>query len=481
MNLKKQSGRVVLVGAGVNFSLITVRGRHEVRQADVIVYDELLDDALLSQAKKDCEIIYVGKRRGAHSMEQDKINALLIKKAKEGKRVVRLKGGDSFVFGRGSEECRAIAEADIPVEVVPGVTSAVAVPESMGIPVTDRGIARSFTVVTGHPMDGESYEALAVLSGTIVFLMAHAHFDEISKKLISCGKSPDTPAAVISNGCMPDAKRIDGTLDGIARLSHDLPTPAIFVVGRVAEEQLFSQKTYNRRVLVTGTEKFTDKALSHIHDIDIPAVGLSCLDIIPMDAPEIERIAAPDSWDRIVFTSMNGVSLFFKKYYALHPDADARAFLGIGFACIGPGTASELMSHGIRADLVPQKHTSEALGELLAERCRDEKILILRAKEGSRALNDILDQNDIAYDDVPIYQTVRLSDKPMDTSGFTDVIFASAAGADAFFSSYKLPRSARSICIGEHTAEAVKRHTGDDVIIAKEENLDGIISALCEY
>lgn len=471
------TGKVILVGGGPSGGLITVRGMQEVRNAEVLVYDDLIDGDLLLQTKENCETIYVGKRRGAHSMKQEDIQELLIRHAKAGKRVVRLKGGDSFVFGRGGEECIALREAGIPVEVVPGVSSAVSVPELAGIPVTHRGVSRSFTVVTGHPVDGEDFDALAALKGTLVFLMAHAHMSEISEKLMAGGKDPDTPAAVISRGGSPDMKRVDGVLSDIATRASDLPTPSVLVVGEVASFHLLPEPHRPGRVLVTGTRKFVEKAMRRLQETDRKAVGLPCLSVEPLFSGEV---ASFERWDWLVFTSMNGVDLFFEKYCAAHETADARAFCGKKFACIGPGTAAELASFGIRADLVPEHYTSAALGKALAEQCAGERVLILRAEGGSKELNKALDDTGIEYRDLPLYQTVSETDLACDMDGVTDVVFASASGVRAFFEGYTLPADARIICIGEVTAREVRKYTNEKVLIAKEESLDGIVSTLCE-
>ncbi|MBQ8469108.1 MAG: uroporphyrinogen-III C-methyltransferase, partial [Clostridia bacterium] len=237
---------ITLIGAGPGPGLITLRGLEALQQAEVVIYDDLIDEGLLQDpALKDAEKLYVGKRRGAHSMSQEEINALLIAEGREGKEVVRLKGGDSFVFGRGGEEVLALQEAGLPFTVIPGVTSAVAVPEDFGIPVTHRGRSRSFTVITGHTADGsvggESFDTLARLQGTLVFLMGVRNLTAITEGLLAAGKDPETPAALLSKGFSPDARRFDGTLQTIADLAKDAETPGILVVGEVAALQLEGQ------------------------------------------------------------------------------------------------------------------------------------------------------------------------------------------------------------------------------------------------
>lgn len=260
---QKESGKktllgVTLVGAGCgSYDLITVRGLQAIRQAQILIYDDLIDERLLNYVSESCEKIYVGKRNGKHSMKQEEINALLIEKAKTGKRVVRLKGGDPFVFGRGGEEILALKQEHIPVAEVPGITSSIAVPAAAGIPVTHRKSSRSFHVITGHTMDSEDglpqdIESLASVQGTLVFLMGFTHLKAITEKLLACGKAPDTPAAVVHGtfgreyveegavSVYPEALAIRGTLADIAQKVENtiFPTPAIIIIGETAGMEL---------------------------------------------------------------------------------------------------------------------------------------------------------------------------------------------------------------------------------------------------
>ena len=276
---------VTFIGAGPGPGLITVRGLEALRRADVILYDDLLDEDLLSDpALESAEKIFVGKRSGAHSVPQEETTALLISKANEGKRVARLKGGDSFVFGRGGEEALALQAAGIPFELVPGVSSAIAVPEDFGIPVTHRGTSRSFTVVTGHTAADpnateENYEALAKLEGTLVFLMGLSNLSQICGNLIDNGKPPETPASVLSKGFAADAVRYDGTLETISTVAKDAKTPAILVVGDVASFHLEQTPAAAPSISVIGTENFCRKFLAKCPS----AVPFPLVDIRPVE------------------------------------------------------------------------------------------------------------------------------------------------------------------------------------------------------
>ena len=246
---EESEGSVTLVGAGCGpFDLITVRGLNALRHAQVLVYDDLLDERLIAHAAESCERIYVGKRSGKHSMPQEKINALLVEKAKQGKQVVRLKGGDPFVFGRGGEEILALKAEGIRAKVIPGVTSAIALPQEAGIPVTHRGLSREFHVITGHASDqGDSFlsnmKTYASLQGTLVFLMAFTHLEEIVRELIRYGKNPDTAAAVVHGNFDGSQITVRGTLADITQKVKEakMETPAVIVIGACAKLELCGQ------------------------------------------------------------------------------------------------------------------------------------------------------------------------------------------------------------------------------------------------
>ena len=234
------NGKVWIVGAGSEAGLITVKGLEAVRGAQVIIYDDLLDHALLEQAHAGCELICVGKRKNSHKKEQEEIHELLIDRARKGLRVVRLKGGDPTVFGRGGEEALALEEAELPYEMVPGVSTCISAPEHFGIPVTHRGMASSFTVVTGHGAGktAESFNTLAGIRGTLIFLMGHSKAGEIAEGLIKAGMDPETPASVLARAYMADEKRVDGTLENLGDIAREVQAPAVIVIGKTASMHL---------------------------------------------------------------------------------------------------------------------------------------------------------------------------------------------------------------------------------------------------
>ncbi len=480
-------GSVVLVGAGCGRGLLTLNGAQALANAEAVVYDDLIDEELLSLVPENAERVYVGKRSGAHSKKQPEINQILIDLASAGKRVVRLKGGDSFVFGRGGEEYLALSGAGIPCRLIPGVTSSVAVPENAGIPVTHRGIARSFTVITGHTATdtGENYEALAKLDGTLVFLMGLHDYPQITRKLIDCGKSADTPASVLSRGFSPQQKRIDGTLGTIADLSKDAATPAILVIGKVADfhmEDTIKTPLKNVRITVTGSESFTRKLQHMLREMGAYTDRLVTLRIEPKTQEIPERF---DSYDWIVFTSSNGVEVFFDTIR--DRDLDLRALSALKFACIGKGTADKLREHGFHADFIPERFTAKDLGAALAAAVsKDDRILILRATNGSPELSEELTAAGMTFEDRKVYDTENAvfeygettSDVTLKLSESDYLVFASAGGVKAFFASSDIPEGCTPVCIGKLTADELKKHTNCSYLTADTFTAEGICSAI---
>jgi len=474
-------GKVQLIGAGCGRGLISVKALKALKKADVLVYDDLIDDKLLGEVRDDCKRIYVGKRFAKHSKTQPEINEILIEEAKKGQLVARLKGGDSFVFGRGGEEYLALEAEGIDCELFPGISSCIVVPESLGIPVTHRGIAQSFTVITGHSASSktESYEALAKLNGTLVFLMGINSIAEISENLIKNGKSPDLPASIVCRGFSGREKRIDGCLGDIAEKAKLAESPGILVVGEVAGFHMESKgkgPLDGKRVAITGTRSFTSRLTEHLEELGAFVESMVCLELAP-NPGEIPEDFSDYGW--IVFTSANGIDIFFDEIKAR--GMDIRCLGQLKFACIGTGTASKLREHGIIADLMPEKYTAASLGELLAEKCAGEKILILRALGGSPELNEKLEEKGVSFDDRKIYDTVQTG-SDFDIKKFEDchyLVFASAAGVRAFFESQKLP-NAEIICIGDITAKELKKRTDREFSVAKEHSVQGIGRLLCE-
>ena len=482
------AGKVYLVGAGCgDFDLITLRGKRLLEICQVIVYDSLIDDRLLEFVPSDCEKICVGKRAGRHSESQENINSLLVQKAGEGKNVVRLKGGDPFVFGRGGEEITALRQNSIPYSIVPGISSCIACAELGGIPVTHRNVSRSFHVITGHTAEDllpENMKNYAQLDGTLVFLMGLGNVRNIAESLISNGKAPKIPAAVISNGAGANQSVLRTTLDNIADKTEKsgIKPPAVIVIGETAGYDFsptIFQPLKGVSVAVTGTKRLTDKLTEKFAEL-----GACVKNVCRMKPLEYKdnndfdnALKHLDSYNIIVLTSMNGAHIFLDKLKKLR--IDLRKLCGIRFAVIGSGTSEVLEQNGIFPDIIPKKFTSECLGKAVAKNVSgEEKVLILRAKQGSVQLTDILDKNSILYDDIKTYDV--FGDNCGRQNVCTDfVIFASPSGVREFFKhGNTVSDKTQIVSIGEVTAEALKSFGKNDFIICKTQNVDGIVSTV---
>lgn len=478
--MNKTVGTVTLVGAGCDKGLITLSGLKAIRKSEVLIYDDLIDSELVYEAPQDAELIYVGKRFAEHSKRQNEIEKLIIEKAMEGKYVVRLKGGDSYVFGRGGEEMLALREAGISANVIPGICSGIAVPEHLGIPVTHRGVAQSVTMITGHTASDlhENYEALAKLSGTLVFFMGINSAPQIAKELMRYGKPADTPVAICCNGYRFNEKMVKGTLSQMEELVKEAETPALLLIGKVADFDLRLEELRplsGVSVTVTGTEYFTEKLSAKLSDLGAYVRKLPGLTITPIEG------AIPPSFEGyhwLVFTSANGIRIFFDSLKK--NKTDLRSLAALKFACIGKGTQDKLLEYGIHADFVPKDFTAEVLGhELAAEIHSDEKVMILRAENGSEKLNQELDAAGVDYTDIKIYRSEMAERTVINKqSESTDyVVFASAFGAKSFLSNHSLSETTKVVCIGEATAKALGNRS---CIMPKEHTADAIINKILE-
>lgn len=478
------NGIVTLVGAGCGRGLISVMGMEAIKNAQSLVYDDLIDDELLEYASSDCKKIYVGKRYAKHSKKQEEINQILIAEAKLGRNVVRLKGGDSFVFGRGGEEYLALEAEGIDCKLIPGISSSIAVPESLGIPVTHRKVAQSFTVITGHTATDmkEDYSALAKLRGTLVFLMGLNSLNDITSELIKYGKSENVPASVVCRGFSGRERRIDGTLGTIASeaVLQRAETPGILVVGDVAGfhmESKVTEELQGKRVCITGTKAFMGRLKKALEKEGAFVESVETIRLIDK-SDNIPYDFSKYSW--ITFTSANGIDIFFEELKSRK--MDIRKISHMKFACIGRGTKEKLESHGIIADFVPKKYTAKTLGiELSKLIAKDERLLILRAEKGSAELTEELENASISFDDIKIYDTEFVSGKPGDDDRIEDchyIVFASAQGFNSFIASHKIPENAEIVCIGDITARELKKHTDRKFISADEHSVKGILEVM---
>ncbi|MBV8489563.1 MAG: uroporphyrinogen-III C-methyltransferase [Candidatus Eremiobacteraeota bacterium] len=497
----RSSGRVSLVGAGPGDpGLLTLRGADALRDADVLLYDALAADAVVALAPARCERIFVGKRGGNHAMPQSQIETLMVERARDGKRVVRLKGGDPFVFGRGGEEAQALHAAGIRFDVVPGITSAIAAPAYAGIPLTHRNHNPAFTVVTGHEDSDKSlstidWDKLADRNRTLVLLMAMGNLREIATRLIERGLAGSTPAAVVENGTRPNQRTVVGTLETIADDARraGLGAPAVAVIGEVVglrdDIAWFDRDAlFGRRVLVTRPAHQAGEFARALLARGAEPILAPTIAIEPPDEPQRAHRAIDElgeyAW--VVFSSQNGVDAFFDRLDAL--DADTRYLGNTKVASVGSKTAARLRWRGVRADLVPDVFDSESIARLLVESVKPgERVLVFRAQEARDVLPRTLETAGIRTDVVAAYKTVFPEDRAFAqkvaradivtfTSASTVSGFATLLGGDAY--AIEALQGKAVACIGpiaEEAARAIGMHVD---VVADVFTTEGLIDAL---
>ena len=477
-----KKGCVYLVGAGCSDAdLITVRGLKLLQRCDAVIYDDLIDAALLDATPSHAERIYMGKRSGRHSATQEEISTELIRQANLGRTVVRLKGGDPYVFGRGGEEFLALKEAGIPCQEVPGISSAIAIPAAAGIPVTHRTLSRSVHIITGHTADTDDglpqdFNHLASIQGTLVFLMGLKQLPLIARRLMDAGKSPTTPAAVVSGGNSPNPAKVRGTLMDIAEKAAHVSSPAVIVVGDVAALDLSSSLPLEGvRVGLTGTTELTQGLSSTLQDHGAQVHILQRHQLLEL--PETMENWVPNGgW--LVFTSRSGVRTFFRTL--AHRGLDRRYLNREKFAVIGSSTAQCLWEYGYQADLCPQVFTSEALGQALIKAVpAGESITLFRSAQADTRLFDLLTAAGHPVQDLRIYDTI-----PQSKEGPTAVdylVFASAGGVKAYWNTFQEPApEVKCVCIGPLTAAALQKRSPRPVLMATEISLQGILQTILQ-
>lgn len=499
---EKRTGTVCLVGAGPGApELLTIRGMERLKACDAVVYDHLASEELLGLVRKDCRMIYAGKEAGRHSMPQEEINRLLIELAKQGLNVVRLKGGDPFVFGRGSEEIYALKEAGISWETVPGITSAVAVPELAGIPVTHRGTSRSFHVITGHTLAGgrdkKELEAYAALEGTLVFLMGFHSLQAITEGLIRGGKSPLTPAALIENGSLVSQRVLRADLKTLPEKAEEqgFHTPAVIVVGEAAAFDLQPESGQDKLPLwgitagLIGTEHFTDQMELALRKEGARTETLLQMECLEEDGKRAMASVYPRLGDYtwLVLTSVNGVRLFFEGLF--QSGRDLRALGQLKVAAIGAATCKALSDRGIKPDLVPEEYCSDSLAQALGNVLHSgDRVLMARARGASLKLNQMLIKAGIPFDDIPLYDVKGVPCLRMEErlSLCRVLIFASPSGVRAFKQAggFRLLGDLRPplyAAIGPVTAKALEEETGNTAdIISESYHIPGLVKAVIQ-
>lgn len=501
----QKPGKVSLVGAGPgDWRLLTLGAKAALEEAEVVIYDRLASKQIMGFVPEDAECIYVGKASNQHTLKQDEINDLIVKKALEGKRVVRLKGGDPFVFGRGGEEAIFCREHGVPFDIYPGVTSAIAAPAYGGIPVTHRHVAASFTVVTGHEdpdKEGSSHrwEHLAQGADTLIFLMGVENLPHIQQQLLKWGKDPKTPAAFIRWGTRPNQETWTTTLGEALELrdKEKIKAPAIFIVGPVVElrEELAwfdKQPLFGKRILVTRARQQASQL-----SVLLEKAGAEVFEtpMIQMNSPTSWQIVdraidylSEYSW--IVFTSPNGVEHFIKRLY--HQKKDTRSFGEAQIAAVGSSTARALLKNGLQADLIAEEFRAESLLGALKERISSgDAVLLVRPEEARNILPDGLEKMGVQVTIAPVYQTVMVPDQEevvkelLEEDKIDWVTFSSASTVQNLLdvlgeSGKKWLEKVNIAAIGPITAEEVIKAGLQVDVISSTHTIPAMVEALIE-
>lgn len=495
-----RQGFVALVGAGPgDKGLLTVRGAELLSRAEVVVYDRLVSEDILKLIPAGAEKIDVGKESRHHPVKQEAINVLLLQKALEGKRVIRLKGGDPFVFGRGGEELELLAENRVPFEVVPGVTSAVAALCYAGIPATHRDFCSSVHIITGHARAGKElsipFEAIAELKGTLVFLMGVSALGYIMDGLIKAGMDEATPAAVVENGTRPTQRKIIATVGTLAEKAHEfeIKSPSVIAVGPVCTlsesfDWFMTKPLFGKKILVTRPKTSTGTLVERLYELGAQPVECPCIEVVPLQENEALYKACENlkqySW--ILFTSKNGVDIFFE--YLNSRGLDGRALSNIRLAVVGNRTERALKERGFFSDYTPPVfdgiHLAQGISELVPD---GEKVLICDAVLADDSMGNIFKNKNISFDRVRLYDTHYVSEnagyvKYLVNNGLLKyVTFTSASTVEGFVRSMKDIDMSRitGICMGPQTAEAASKHNIRHAV-ADAATIDAMIDKLLE-
>jgi len=478
-----------LVGAGPGArGLLTLRAAELIARADVILYDLLIPADALSGARADAELIYVGKQGGGEQVPQEATNALLLEHARTGKAVVRLKGGDPFVFGRGGEEALVLREAGIAFEVVPGITAGIAAPAYAGLPVTQRHLSSAVAFVTGHTQSGDELDwaALAAFPGTLVFYMGVRSLERIASRLVEGGRSPDEPVAVVERGTLPGQRTTLATLATVSEraAAAGVQAPAVTVVGPVAAlpgelAWLEQRALHGVKVAVTRARAQASPLAARLADLGAAVVEAPAIRTRSLEA-ELPILAG---YDLIIVTSPNGAHELFAALARQH--RDARALAGHRVAALGPGTARALREHGIIADTVPQRAVAEGMLESLAS-VPVARALIVRAREGRDVLPDALRERGAEVDVLALYETTA---EPLDAATLTataaaDWITFTSASTVRFLAEAAggaLPDGPKLASIGPATSAALRERGHEPDVEADPHTPDGLVTALVNY
>lgn len=493
-------GFVALVGAGPgDKGLITLRGAELLSKADVVVYDRLVSHEIIRMIPPEAEKIDVGKENKFHLVKQEDINRILLNKSLEGKTVIRLKGGDPFVFGRGGEELELLQENDIPFEVVPGVTSAVAALCYGGIPATHRDFCSSMHIITGHAREGGQlsipFNELKELNGTLVFLMGLSLLSYLMNGLLNAGMDKDMPAAIIENGTRPNQRKLVATVGTLEQkaLEMEIKSPAIIAVGKVCTlsdkfNWFMKKPLFGTKVLVTRPKASSGTLVEKLRQLGAQPVEYPCIEVLPI--PQNEKLCSVceklSEYGWILFTSKNGIQIFFD--YLNSKGLDARVLANIKIGTVGSQTARALKEVGLISDFTPEifdgSHLAQGVSELVGE---NEKVLICDAAIASDDIANIFNNNNIKFDRVPLYNTNYINEnsdeirKMIIDGELKYITFTSASTVEGFMASVKgIPLgSLTAVCIGNQTAEAAKKYNLT-YVISEKSTIDSITDKLLE-
>ena len=502
-----KKGIIYLIGAGPGDpGLLTIKAMECIKNADVIVYDYLAASYLLKYAKDNAEIIYVGKKGGHHTLAQDKINSLLVTKGLQGLNVVRLKGGDPFVFGRGGEEAEILCSKKIPFEIVPGVTSAIAAPAYAGIPVTHRKYTSSISIVTGHEdilkqKTNIQWDLLARGKNTLVFLMGVKNLSNIIDNLIKNGKSANTPIALIRWGTTLKQKTITGTLENIVEKTRQaqIKPPAVIIIGEVVSlrnkmKWFESRPLFGKKIIVTRARNQASDLVIKLENLGGQCIEIPTIKIIPPKDETLlkQAINKIHSFDWVVFTSINGVKFFFKTLFA--EKMDVRVLGHLKFACIGPATKAKLMSFGIISDILPKTYKAESVIHAFSKiKIKNKKILIPRAKKARPILPEELKKMGGDVLEVPAYETEIVHENKKYLIDFLEenkidiVTFTSSSTVKNFKALIphnkfqKFISNITSACIGPITAQTAIENGIKPKIIAESYTISGLVKSILDY
>ncbi len=493
-------GKVYLVGAGPGDpELITQKGLRLLQTCDAVIYDRLASINLLKYLKEDCVKINVGKIVGHHAINQEEINRIIVEQARLHKQVVHLKGGDSFVFGRGGEEILTMEQHGIPYEVVPGITSSIAVPTYAGIPVTHRGASQSFSVVTGHTAEREGnlpedFKHLAKLTGTLVILMGVSNLEKIAATLMEHGRPADTPVAVVANGTTIWQEEARGTLQDICLKvkEADIKAPAVIIVGDVAAFHFQAKEELpltGIRIGISGTPNITDKLQQQLEELggQVEVISQSTLQVYQDNMAFDEALRSIERYQWLVFTSTNAVEVCFLRWKELQ--LDLRRLAKLRFAVVGKGTEAALLKQGFQADFLPSQANAVALARELGALAKEDggRLLIPRAKQGSEELVSILGKYSLCFDDIKIYD-IRETDRELlpdveQVCKFDYLTFASASGVHGLLKGMsgeerEQLKAKDMVCIGEATRQALEEYGFTNLLMADEASASGMVQRI---